>query len=63
MNGMMKLKIEQGIQKVMDQHCENSDVWPEFVCPPELAVKMADAAEVVFDLSVLTSQYQKAEQL
>lgn len=61
MNALIRWEIQDAIQKVLGRRCQDDGIWPDFTCPPELAEKMADATEAVFDAAVATSQYQEKE--
>jgi len=55
----LKLQIEQAIQGVLDANCEDN-LW-EYYIYDNLVVKMASAAELVFDSCMDGQEFYKKE--
>lgn len=52
--------LHQLIEKFVKQNCEGEQ-WPPTIAHPELALHMAQAAQVVFDATSETSRYVQGE--
>ena len=60
MNLQLKLILNKAIQKAMDEICDH-DQRPEFWIHPDLEMQMTEAAAIVFDTAVKSSQFTKKE--
>lgn len=61
MRTSLKLKLEQAIDKWMQDNCDDDD-WPDMYVYGDLYVDMATAAEQVFDSSHKGQKFADNEQ-
>lgn len=59
MNTALKLKIEEAIQGVIDDTCEDS-LWDGYI-DPALVTRMTDAAALVFDTAMIAQEFAKEQ--
>lgn len=60
----MKASLKATLEKAIEQWAEEAaeqDEWPEAYFHPLITDRMAQAAELVFDAAVETSQYTEEE--
>lgn len=59
MNTKLKLQIEEAIQGVINNNCEDN-LWDGWI-DPKLVVRMTDAAVNVFDAAIEVQQFAKEQ--
>lgn len=60
MNLQLKLILNKAIESVIDEICDHEQ-RPDFYIHPDLATDMTEAAAVVFDAAVKSSQFTEKE--
>jgi hypothetical protein len=60
MNTFLKARIEQSIQNVIDDNCEDPE-WDGWF-PPTLVKQMTNAAEIVFDSAFDSQKFAKYQE-